>query len=442
MIAVNDRVRATLARPGSQALLFVFYSGHADPEALHLGRSRLPSRLVTQLVSGSAATFRLLVVDACRLGAVTRAKGGRVVRAGPLVTEDTLPGTGLAVLSASAAHEDAQESEEIGGSFFTHAFVSGLMGAADQDGDGAVSLSEAYQYAYQATMRDTSRTMFGTQHPTFRFDFGGQGSVVLTRPAVFAATRAELRFPSGVGFLVLRDGPEGMVVGEIDAHNRSRTLSVRPGRYFIRGRGQEVLYEGRFDLASGTTTGVNPSSMDRIDYARLVRKGGRSSGISHGIEAGIWGRSPLLNADTVCMGGFFGYSIEFEHFGIRSRIGACTSQFSNSRVEAVVNEYDLEFRFVRTWDISFISLDLGLGGGAALFTQRFETELIAPPRDSLSPYLLINAEASADLGAGYALGLGIAGETHLLRLEAKDDGSPRNPCAFALRVNAACSKSF
>jgi len=132
VIAINERVRSALALPGSQAMLFVYYSGHADAEALHLGDSELPARRLAQLVHGSAATFRLMVLDACRSGALTRRKGGKIVAASRLLSEDALPGSGLAVLAASAAHEDAQESEAIRGSFFTHAFVSGLMGAADQ----------------------------------------------------------------------------------------------------------------------------------------------------------------------------------------------------------------------------------------------------------------------------------------------------------------------
>src|SRR5207248_6936924 len=68
LIAVNDRVRAA----GRQATLIVYYSGHADAAALHLGATSLELRELEQLVRGSAATFRLLILDACRSGALTR----------------------------------------------------------------------------------------------------------------------------------------------------------------------------------------------------------------------------------------------------------------------------------------------------------------------------------------------------------------------------------
>jgi hypothetical protein len=440
IIAVNERVRSALALPGSQAMLFVYYSGHADAEALHLGQSELPARRLAQLVHGSAATFRLMVLDACRSGALTRRKGGKIVPASRLLSEDALPGSGLAVLAASAAHEDAQESEEIRGSFFTHAFVSGLMGAADQDGDGAVSLSEAYQYSYGATLRATSRTAYGTQHPSFRFDYGGQGAVILTRPEAYAAARAQLHFPPDVTFLVLRDGAEGTVVGEVGAFDRRRALSVRPGSYFVRGRGRNELFEGRFALAAGSSTHVDVSRLDRVAYARLVRKGAGGRPVSHAVSVGPWLRSALTNADGPCSGGYAGYAAELEHFGLRARAGACTSRFENARVAATTNEIDLELRFAHSWDLAPFALDVGLGVGAALFMQRFETRGRAPARDSLSPYALIGAGASYALGGGYALGLDVTGETHLLRFERVNGESGLGQSA--LRVSAVLGKAF
>jgi len=441
LIAVNERVRMALAQPGAQAVLFVYYSGHADAEALHLGRSRLSTRRLSALVAGSAATFRLLVLDACRSGAVTRSKGGRIVKASPLFTDETVPETGLAFLTASAPHEDAQESDEIRGSFFTHALVSGLLGAADHNDDGAVSLHEVYQYAYSATLRATSRTNL-PQHPAFRFDYAGQGALALTRPHAFASSRAVLEFTPGVGFLVLRDGPDGAVIGEIGSRDRNRTLSVKPGRYFVRGRGSDVLFEGRYEVPPGKRAVIDTASMARLDYARLVRKGARESGASHGPELGPWVRTRLSNAGTPCTGAFVGYALQLEHFGIRSRLGACTSEFSNERVRARVNEYDFELRLGRAFDVSALSFDVGLGGGAALFTQRFEAPGVAPGRDSLSPYVLLDAAAGFELGRGYLTGIGAAGETHFLRFESQSDTRKQPLGEFAARVNAFVRKWF
>jgi hypothetical protein len=72
LTALNDRI----CTRGEPAVLVVFYSGHADALALHLGGGALALERLEQLVRGSAATLRLLIVDACRSGALTRSKGG------------------------------------------------------------------------------------------------------------------------------------------------------------------------------------------------------------------------------------------------------------------------------------------------------------------------------------------------------------------------------
>ena len=63
LIALNARIRAESAGPRSSAL-FVYYSGHADARALHLGTEELELSLLQRLVQGSAAGFRLLLLDA------------------------------------------------------------------------------------------------------------------------------------------------------------------------------------------------------------------------------------------------------------------------------------------------------------------------------------------------------------------------------------------
>src|SRR6185295_6802002 len=95
---------------------------------------------------------------------------------------------------------------------------------------------------YDNTLRATSRTLAGTQHPSFHYELAGQGEVVLTTLA--QGERAMIGFPAGKSYLVFRGGPDGAVVAEVGAHDRVRRLSVKPGRYFVRGRGPDFLLEG------------------------------------------------------------------------------------------------------------------------------------------------------------------------------------------------------
>ena len=97
------------------------------------------------------ATIKLAVIDACKSGAVTR-KGG--APADEFVVDVVNPKlSGMVLLTSSGADELSQESRALAGSVFTHHLVSGLRGAADEDGDHQVTVTEAYHYAYDADAR-------------------------------------------------------------------------------------------------------------------------------------------------------------------------------------------------------------------------------------------------------------------------------------------------
>jgi hypothetical protein len=433
LVAVNDRIRATSSLPDTQTLLFVYFSGHADAAALHLGATRFELNELAQLVRGSAATFRLLVLDACRSGSLTRVKGGVQVPPFALPPDPSLRGEGLAFLTASSAMEDAQESDEIRGSFFTHALVSGLLGAADRDGDGAVALDEAYRYAYDATLRATSRTFAGAQHPTFHYDFRGQDALVLTRLKA-SPTRAALAFPPDVGFLILRDGAEGAVVAELGARGPARRLSLRPGRYFVRGRGKDVLYEGAVALAEREERTLDVGELRRVEYARLVRKGARESGVSHGPELGVSARTELPNAAAPCLGFAGGYRVEFEHLSAVARVGVCRSGFDNAFVSATTDELDGSLAAFHAWDFGPLSLGAGLGFGAALFHQRFETVGSAPGRSTVSPFVLAVAAATVDVSPSAFVAVDGRAETYFMRTEHEARQTPRTEAAFTVRA--------
>jgi hypothetical protein len=401
----------------------------------------MPVHELAQFVRGSAAKFRLGVFDACRSGSLTQLKGGRVVDPFAL-PQDRLPGDGLAFLTASAHDEDAQESEVLQASFFTHAFVSGLLGAADRDQDGSVVLEEAYRYAYDVTRRATTRTEAGTQHPSFRYDYRGRGDIVLTRPSAHAATRTRLVFPAGMGFMVLRGGAQGAVIAELAADAPERSLSVPPGQYFILARGADVLFEGAVNAYAGASLAVDPDAMERIEYARLVRKGERHSRLAHGPEVGAQLRSALPSESRACLGAFVGYAVELEHFGVRARAGGCSGSFENPMLSGSASVWDVDLHAFRGWDLSHLSFGLGLGGGISLWSQRFATRGVAPSRQSAAPFLGVHASAGCDLGAGFLLALDVAAETHFLRVQAAAWETPEPTIGFALRPALRLGKYF
>lgn len=444
LLAINARIRELVSQPDMQVVLTVYYSGHADGEALHLGGSELPLSELREFARGSAANFRLVIVDACRSGSLTRVKGGQPAPAFALDTFDPEPpvGDGLAFLTASSAHEDAQESDDLQGAFFTHAFISGLLGAADADDDGAVVLDEAYRYAYDATLRSTSRTIAGTQHPTFQYDLRGRGELVLTRPRSHAAERARLDFPPGFGFVLMRHGVAGPVVVELQPSDGRRTLSLEPGRYFVRVRAPEVMYEGHVEAPLGTSRALDVRELTRIEYAQLVRKRGLAADSAHGVEAGMSMRSSLPNAKAPCLGAFAGYAVDWSGFGFRTRFSSCSSGLQNAQLTTEVMAFDIAGQVYRAWDLAWLTLEVGVGAGLSLFNQRFMTTGVAPARSSAVPFLSLGSGAQVNLPAGFYVGLGLAGETHFMRVSGGVDDPTPLTAAFAVRATLGAGKRF
>jgi hypothetical protein len=442
LISVNDRIRAAQSLPDTETLLFVYFSGHADARGLRLGRSRLDLSEVAQLVRGSAATFRLLMVDACRSGVLTRVKGGRAVPAFDLPRVPGLRGEGLAFLTASAANEDAQESDELRGSFFTHGFVSGLLGAADSDRDGSVVLEEAYRHAYDSTIRATSRTFAGTQHPTFAFEMRGQESLVLTRLRASSSRRAALSFPRGMGFLILNQHAEGAVVAEVLSNSGQRTLSLRPGVYFVRGRGSDALFEGSLRLLPGTISVVDYERLDRVQYARLVRKGAGGRALAHSAELGPAVRSELPNASGACWGAQLAYRLQLKDLTFTGDAGFCSSGFENRALEARTNEYALGASVEHAWDLRFASLSFGAGAGATFTHQSFTSEGLAPDRLSTSPFFFARGRLTKELFARWFSAFELRAEEHLIELKPRATAEAELEPAFAVRGIAALGAQF
>lgn len=294
LITVNARVREA---PG-ETVLFVFYSGHADADALHLAGSTLSSDELRDLVAGSPATARVLVIDACRSGGPTRRKGGHRAAAFAIDVQQRLQSRGVAILHSSAEGEDSQESDRLAASFFTHYLVSALRGAADSDADGRVTLVEAFTFASERTLTATTRTVAGPQHPTYRFDLAGREDLVLTYPGVTGSRGGSLRFVEAGSYLVQGKDLSGPLVAEIEVGDQPRTLALPDGEYLVTLRAQAYLLQGRFSITSARPTQVSSAGLERIAYAQVVRKGGTPlrRSLSAVVSAGLRGAAGDLRA--------------------------------------------------------------------------------------------------------------------------------------------------
>lgn len=439
LISLNARIRAE-ASAGRDAMLFVYYSGHADAEGLHLGGTALELALVERLVQGSPAAFRVLVLDACRSGALTRVKGGHVVP--PFAV--TLPGPsaseGVAFLTSSAANEDAQESDALSGSFFTHYLVSGLRGAADHDRDGAVSLEEVYTYAYQHTLRASSQTLYGAQHPTFRLDLKGHGAVPLTW--LWRGTRsARLSLPEDHDFLLFSQSELGPVIAEVGQRDVARTLALDAGRYFVRGRAADHLLEGVVDVAPGEEQRVDLTQLERVEYARLARKGGTERVRAHGPWLGYQARTPLWSGADLCQGIRGGYALDLAVLTLSAGAGFCRSGFENRLLSAHADETSLDLSAAHVFDLPVVSVALGATLGAGWLRQSFETRGRAPPRNGWVLFPGVLASLSTELGAGFSIFAEGIGRLSVFRQQ-RADGSEDTLADPGLQLTFGASKRF
>mgnify|MGYP000040927655 CR=1 FL=1 len=266
--------QAQKAHPGRSTILLFYYSGHADPRALHLGKTTLEFQKIRSLLKSSKAQVRLGILDTCQSGSMIRKKGARrVPRKTPLPPIiRNLSTAGQAVITSSGSGEDSHEIEQLRASVFTHYLLSGLRGAADQNKDNRVTLNEVYSYAYQRTKTHTLFLSSGIQHPSFRNELRGHGQLVLTH---IKRASAQLRFGPGLqGRYYLLNQERNLLLAELaKKKGRSVSIGLAAGSYTLLKRDSRSYRLQQIRLKSGKKHDVKPKKMQAISYKGAASKG-------------------------------------------------------------------------------------------------------------------------------------------------------------------------
>lgn len=247
----------------------LYYSGHSDEFGLLLGDQHYSYTRLRADVQGMGADVAIAILDSCASGAFTRLKGGDRVQ--PFLIDDSSDMSGHAFLTSSSEDEDAQESDSIQASFFTHYLVSGLRGAADATGDGRVTLHEAYDFARGQTLSRTQGTLAGPQHPAFEFQLNGTGDLVITQ--VSSAT-SSLRLEAGLDGRILVQDERSRPIAEISKSAPSTTmLALAPGRYTV-----SRTKDGRTSRTDVSVRFGSQASLAESDFVVVPREVTRSRG--------------------------------------------------------------------------------------------------------------------------------------------------------------------
>jgi hypothetical protein len=314
LAATEERMAAARAR-GERPLLVFYFSGHATAGGLELGADRLGFDALRAAVASSSAETRVAIVDACESGLLTQVKGASAAPglAFPLPADEEVRGT--AFVASTALGESAQESAALGGSFFTHHLEIGLRGAADADGDGRVTLSEAFRYTAAQTLAGTLATAAGAQHATYDFKMSGRGDVVLSD---LRRAEARLTLPKDPTAQFVLRGPQGMLA-ELPGGEKPVALALPAGRYQVERRTSEGRATAEITLAHGDDATLPPLSPTRYELARA--KGGPKPGLLYaGTGVAVlglpgFGAAPLLRLGVRKEVGPVGVRVRLDYLG-------------------------------------------------------------------------------------------------------------------------------
>jgi hypothetical protein len=269
--AIDHAASLAAGQPTDQVSVVFYFSGHGDRESIHLGEERLPIDVIEARLRQVNAGLRIVVLDACRTDE-GRPKGFADADPFAVALPSTEPALGTVRLHASADGEAAQESDELAGAVFTHYWVNGLLGAADTNGDGQVTLAESYDYAYQQTLWRSSLSSGVAQRASSRIDLHEAAPLVLTRTRQSSAVRFPLS--ADTHYLVFGVGSQSVVGDLWGSPERRATLALKPGHYIVYRRGGAVSSAADVTVGHDEIRDLSTNDFLPVPEETLARKGG------------------------------------------------------------------------------------------------------------------------------------------------------------------------
>ena len=265
--------KVNLAKQTSRRTEFIFYySGHSDENALLLGEESFGYSQLKSAINSVPSDVHVVMLDSCFSGNFIRAKGG--TRQKSFLVDESSIVSGHAYLSSSSESEASQESDLIQSSFFTHALITGLRGAADSSGDNKVSLNELYYYAFNETLSQTEQSTIGTQHPSFDITLVGSGDLVLSD---ISTAESILVLNSDLqGKIYIRNEDTKILVSEIKkSAGNSIPLALPSGTYKVTMIQENQTLEANAKLKSGRSVSLQTKKFKKVSTTDTRTRGGK-----------------------------------------------------------------------------------------------------------------------------------------------------------------------
>ncbi len=275
----------------SRVEVIFYYSGHSDEGNILLGDEKLSYEDFRQAIHSVPADVHIAILDSCLSGAFARLKGGKKKK--PFLVDEAYDMKGYAFMTSSSATEASQESDLLGGSFFTHYLISGIRGAADLTQDGRVTLNEAYQFTFNETLAETTKTMSGPQHPYYDIEMSGTGDVVITDVRQGAAIL--VLEPDISGRIFIHDRKNSLVVELTKPAGRRIELGLEEGEYRVINLLEGHVFESRIKLQSGSGFRLGPGEFSKSEKKYTTPRGARSEQIQR--------ETLLMRKSGVCLFG-------------------------------------------------------------------------------------------------------------------------------------------
>lgn len=241
----------------------------SDAEFHHVAETALRVDLLSSGLSGSKSRRRVVVLATCHSGSGKSLLPDEVVaelasrKGGGLRPLEEVSRANI-VLSASDFLETAREDETLQNDVYTHFLVEALSGGGDRNGDGAVTATEAHDFARRRTWVFSQ----GRQRPAAELVEVGADPVILTGDVKRTGQ------PELYSYVPRLDGFSLRVDGEDRAELPGGT-AVGAGKHRVElTKGGEVLLSEEVRLEEGERLDVDSLQAKREPFVAMTLTGG------------------------------------------------------------------------------------------------------------------------------------------------------------------------